>query len=179
MAKGEMTIALNEKDLARMNKILDSLTELERVAALQKGMSEAVQLFKRQGQSNLEATTLVHPHNVRMAEYMAKKHGGSLKNAFGTWTKKHFRGNGTREKTVAGYAGFYKKKGGGIAHMPDAGTKPRYTKQGWYRGTVRKGGANSGSRFWHRAVETKGGEALYELFESVRKSIMMILQKGH
>ena len=176
MAKGELTIILDPKDLEKMNQCLEALTELERVPVLQKGFQEGTRLFVKQGKVNLEASLSTDPHNVASAAYMAKKHGGSLRNAFGTWTKKHFVSKSTREKTVKGYAGFYRKKGGGIAHMPDSGTKERWTKKGYYRGSVSKGAPKTGSQFWHRAVASKGAEALNTLMDSIKKSILLIIQ---
>lgn len=169
MAKGELTIALDEKDLVRMRNILQNLTEIEKQAVIHKGLQEGVKVFVKQGKSNLKRTLSTNPHNVAMARKMAAKRGGGLSRSFTTSTKR---------KAVSGYAGFRRSTGGGIAHLVDSGTVQRWTSSGFYRGSVSKGNPNTGSRFWRSAVETKGTAAMNELFDSIQKSVNQIIRRG-
>ena len=170
MAKGELTLELDEKDLARMNGILNGLSQIEREAVVQKGLQEGVRIFIKQGKSNLKRTLSKSPHNVAMARKMAAKRGGGLAKSFTTSTKR---------KAISGYAGFRRSTGGGISHLVDSGTNPRWTSKGYYRGSVSKGNPKTGSRFWRTAVQSKGTEALNELMDSIKKSVNTIITRGH
>lgn len=160
---------MDEKDLARMDRIMAGLGKIEREAVLQQGLKEGVKIFVNQGKQNLRRTISRNPNNVIMARKLALRRGGGLAKSFTTSTKR---------KTVVGYAGFKRSTGGGIAHLVDSGTAPRWTTAGAYRGSVSKGAPNTGSRFWRSAVESKGREAVNELMDSVGKSIQKIIQRG-
>ena len=169
MAKGELTLELDPQDMARMNSILNGLSHIEKEAAIQKGLQEGTKVLIKQGKSNFKRTKSTNPHNVAMARKQAAKRGGGLAKSFTTSTKK---------KLASGYSGFRRSTGGGIAHLVDSGTNPRYTRKGYYRGSVSKDIPNSGSRFWRTAVAAKASAALSELCESIEKSVKQIIARG-
>ena len=160
---GELTLTLNERDYAFVQRQLSKLTVLEQDAVVRKGLSEGVGIIKKQGKTNYKNTLSTDPHNVKMRQYMAKKRGGSLLNSFGTKVNK---------KQGKGYAGF--SKYGHHAHLVDSGTVNRfaYTLNNAPRGRVQ------GSKFWRSAFEAKKNEAAQTLMDSITISINRILNRN-
>lgn len=90
--------------------------------------------------------------------------------------KKSFAIKLDRKKAIA-LAGF-KRPQGAAAHLVDIGTVERYTKKGYYRGTVQKRGPNTGSRFYHDAVEAEGYNAMQRVMDVVFDEILRITGRG-
>lgn len=161
MAQGDLTLQLSENDYQAVQQIMQGLTELEKASAVERGLSEGVKVIVAQGQSNLRMSLSRDPVNVR-------KRTGQLEKSFTTKTRK---------KKMSGYAGFA-RPGGNAAHLVDRGTVKRWTKSGHYTGSVSKGSPQTGSRFWTKAVEQKGQEALETLCNSIEKTVDRIISQG-
>lgn len=154
MASGDLTIELDKKDFDKLMNKLDGLSEVDQQAAIKTSMKKAMTIVAEQGKTNLQHTIL-HPSAST----------GKLMKSIGVNTKKS-----TKRNPAKGYASF-KRPGGNAAHLVDRGTAPRYTKKGQYRGTVQKSRPYSGSGFWTKAVEEKGGEAINTLMNTIESSM--------
>ena len=160
MAKGDLTIALDEYDYAKINAALSQFSQIERDAIVQRGLQEGVKLFIKQGKIPLRSSLSHEPQNVKMRK-------GNLEKSFTTKTKK---------KVGKAYAGF--NKNGHHAHLVDSGTEKRWTKKGAYRGSVSKSAPKTGSRFWHNAFEQQKNAAVQELMDSIKLSINKIISRN-
>lgn len=98
---------------------------------------------------------------------LAAKHNVVSGNLSSSWTIR------TYVKKVMARGGFNKK--GHHAHLIDRGTKDRYTKRGYYRGSISKGNPNQGSLFYTSAVQMRKDEALRELERAVYEEINKIV----
>lgn len=161
MAQGDLTLQLSENDYQAIQNIMEGLSELEKSAVIERGLKEGTRILVAQGKTNLMMKLSRDPVNVR-----ARK--GNLEKSFTTKTKK---------KRMSGYAGFA-RPGGNAAHLVDRGTVERWTKKGYYRGSVSKGSPQTGNRFWTMAVEQKGQAALEELCNSIEESVNTIINSG-
>lgn len=156
MARGDLTIELNERDYREVRRRLMVLDDIEKREAISKALRAGMGVIVSQGKANWAMTDL---HTDRK-DYLKKSFSTKLT---------------TRKKVgKAAYGGFKRPKGA-AAHLVDRGTKKRYTKEGAYRGSVQKRGEYTGSRFWTKAVETKGPEAVSKLMETVKNEISRIM----
>jgi hypothetical protein len=153
MPNGNLTITLDERELRELNRRLSELSKTEQRTAIAKALRNGISAIMRQGKINLAATDLK----------TGKK--GNLKNSFAIKLD--------RKRSIS-YAGFKRPKGA-VAHLVDRGTKARYTKKGYYRGTVQKRGPNTGSQFWTDAVESKGIEAVNTLMDTIYNEVARIM----
>lgn len=152
MAKGELTIVLDEKDLQKMNAILDKYDKVDQNAIIQGALKQGMQVIVTEGQANLATRN--------------KKKTGNLARSFKMTTNK---------RKAYSLGGFKRGKDGGAhAHLVDKGTAERYTRKGAYRGSISKGNPNHGSGFWSDAVETKGQEGLQRLMEAIYDAVNKI-----
>ena len=143
-------MTMDKRDYAKIMNTLSDMSKLEREAAIQKAISEALDVIVRQGKANLAASN-------------TKVRTGNLRGSFKKLTKK---------SQLKGYAGFSRPKGS-AAHLIDRGTKIRQTKSGANRGMV------VGNYFWTRAVESKMDYAQRELMDSVKKTIENIINRNN
>ena len=143
-------MAMDKRDYAKIMNTLSDMSKLEREAAIQKAISEALDVIVRQGKANLAASN-------------TKVRTGKLRGSFKKLTKK---------SQLKGYAGF-KRPQGAAAHLIDRGTAVRQTKSGANRGMV------VGNYFWTRAVESKMDYAQRELMDSVKKTIENIINRNN
>ncbi len=157
MAEGGLTITLDEADFRHVQAQLTKLSELEKMAEVQRGLQEGIAVIIKQGKRNLKARLSKDPVNVA-------RRTGKLYQSIGRRTQK---------KKMKAYGGF-KRPGGAAAHLVDRGTEKRWTKKGAYRGSVSKGSPNTGNRFWTDAFNAKKSEAARELMESIRISIQKL-----
>lgn len=157
MAKGELTIEIDEVDLAKIYKALDGLDQIQQNAIVFKGFQEAANLVKKRGQMALKSTMSKNGWNIEMRERMAAKRGGSLANSIGV---KSFRKKG---KVHIGF-----KKLGHHAHLVDSGTNKRYkTSTGQYTGSVSKNAPKTGSYFWRKNFRDNRQAIKNKIIESV------------
>lgn len=160
MANGELTMQLDQSDYLSVMGALSEMTQLEREAAVAKGLQEGAKIIAKAGKSMLKATLSREPQNVRMRT-------GNLYKSIGVKTRK---------KDMKAYAGF--RKGGNHAHLVSDGTDKRYTKRGFYRGSVSKGMPNTGSRFWRKAFESTKDNAAKEVVDSIKETLNNILARN-
>ena len=156
MAKGELTIVLDEKDLQKMNALLSEYDKVDQSAIIQHALKQGMQVIVDEGKSNLATRN--------------KKKTGNLSRSFRL----------TANKKKAYSLGGFKRGDGGGNHAPwiDRGTDERWTTKGAYRGSVSKGRPNTGSRFWTEAVITKGQEGLGTLMNAIYQAIDEINKKN-
>lgn len=137
------------QDYRRVMNMLTGLSNFEKEATIAKGIQEGLKIVVQEGKQNLAASG-------------TKVRTGNLKGSFKVLTKK---------SDLKGYAGFTRPKGS-HAHLIDRGTAVRYTKSGARRGQVH------GNYFWTKAVEGKSGRAEQEMYDSIEKTITMILNRN-
>ena len=156
MAKGELTIVLDEKDLRKMEAILDGYSKVDQSSIIQGALKKGMEVIVTEGQANLAARN--------------KKKTGNLARSFKMTTNK---------RKAYSLGGFKRGKDGGAhAHLIDRGTAERWTRKGAYRGSISKGNPNHGSLFWTSAVETKGQEGLQTLMTAIYDTINTINQRN-
>lgn len=160
MANGELTMQLDREDYMAVMNALNEMTELEREASVAKGLQEGARIIAKAGKVMLKATLSKEPQNVRMQT-------GNLYKSIGVKVRK---------KDMKAYAGF--RKGGNHAHLVSDGTEKRYTKRGFYRGSVSKGHPNTGSRFWRKAFESTKDAAAKEVVDSIKQTLNNILARN-
>lgn len=156
MAKNDFRFEFDEEDIKTLNNILKGFGEIDGNKAIMNSLSIGVREIVKQGKSNLASSNEV------------KK--GNLKNSFGTRRVK---------KWLSAYGGF-KRSGphkGNHAHLIDRGTDERYTKKGYYRGSVSKGRPNTGSRFWTKAVESTGPRSIEKTMNVIYNELEKIINK--
>ena len=154
MAKGDFSIELNKAQYNSLKRKLEALEDIDKTAAVSKGLKEGMKPIVSQGKRNLAVRN--------------RKRKGNLNRSFST---------SLRSKSNFIKAGF-RRPGGAAAHLVDRGTKKRWTKKGAYRGSVSKGAPNHGSLFWTNAVLTKGAEAVGILMDAVNAEIIKILNRN-
>lgn len=156
MAKGDLTITLNERDYRDLMKRLNSLEDVDKRNAISKALRMGVRVIMNAGKANYKARDL---HTGKT---------GNLKRSFAIKLDK---------KRKVSFAGF-KHPGGNHSFLVSRGTKARYTSRGYYRGTVQKRGPNTGNRFWDDAVKDNGGKALETLMDTVYEEVRKCLNRG-
>lgn len=163
MAKGDLTITLDKKDYARLVSTLDKASDVDSTAAVNKGLRGGARAMMNAGKANLSQRNKVRTGNL----------------------KKSFAIKVTRRKKIgSNYAlsgfkrssRFNKIKGGNAAHLVSEGTAKRWTRKGYYRGSVSKGRPNEGSKFWSDAVQTEGPKALNNLVDIVERELNKMLK---
>lgn len=154
---GELTMTLDEATYRHVQEQLSKMSELEKNAAVQKGLQEGIDVIVKQGKRNLKNRLSKDPVNV------AKRRGNLLRSM----------GYRTLKKRMKAYGGF-RRPGGAAAHLVDRGTEKRWTKKGAYRGSVSKGSPNTGNRFWTDAFDAKKNEAMRELVDSIRATLQKL-----
>ena len=145
MAKGDFSITLSERDVARMRRILADYETIDQNRAIKKGLDKGSKILVEEGKKNLSQRN--------------KKKTGNLYRSMG-------------KKLGKGYslAGF-RRPGGNHAHLVDRGTKIRYTKSGAYRGSVSKGNPEHGSGFFTDAVESKSEEVKEVVMQGIEEAL--------
>lgn len=158
MAKGDLTIVLDERDYRTLMNRVRGLSDVDKSAAIGRALQTGMRVILNRGKQNFASTDL---------------HTGTGKNL-----KKSFAIKLDRKKSVS-YAGFKRPKGA-AAHLVDRGTAKRYayTKNNAYRGTVQKGGPYTGSRFWTSAVETEGMKAVETLLDAIYDEVSKIMSRN-
>ena len=171
----EFTLTLSPRDYTKLLNVLSQLSKVEVDAVVKRGLREGLNVVIKQGKANLKSSGL-RLNNIYSGKMGRKRNGKHLKNAFRVYIKTYSK------SSPSGYAGF-NTDSGWYAHMLDRGTKNRTTSKAYMlngkvipKGTDR--GRIVGNKFWTRAVESKSKQAQEELFDSVRKSINMILNRN-
>ena len=157
MAK-EFSFEFDKNDFVHLNHICNNLSHIDTNQAIMNSLSQGMDLITRQGKANLRARN--------------KSKTGNL---YGSISKKRVK------KLVSVYGGF-KRSGthkGNHAHLVDRGTTHRWTKKGYYRGSVSAGNPYSGTRFWTDAVEAKGQQAMNKVNSIIHKELEKITMRKH
>lgn len=154
MATGDLTFELNKADYERIQKWLSQLSEADQKSTIQNALRSGAKLLTTAGKANLQARN--------------KTKTGNLKKSFGLKVVK---------KRAYALAGF-KRPAGAHSHLIDRGTDKRYTKNGYYRGSVSRGNPNKGTMFWTDAVETEGPSALNRIMDAIYKSLDEITRRN-
>lgn len=155
MAKGDLTIVLDERQYRDLMSRLEGLANVDKRKAIAGALKNGMQVIMNKGKANLRMTDL----------HTGKR--GNLKSSFAIKLD--------RKKSIS-YAGFKRPKGA-AAHLVDRGTTRRYTKKGAYRGTVQKKGAYTGSLFWTNAVASEGYKAAVTLVDTIYDEVQKIMSR--
>lgn len=152
---GNFTITLNERDYQALQKKFTQAAKIDKNHTIKSALDEGISYIKNAGASNLASRNKVVTGNLK-------------------------RSLSKRVKKTAAYAGFKratagKKDGGNHAHLIDRGTVKRYTRKGYYRGSISRGRPNTGTSFWTDAVETEGPRAERTLMDGVYETISKIM----
>ena len=135
--------------------LVRNLEGFEQNKAIKSGLRSALNVFKRKGQMNLRDRMLYHG-----------RHTYALENSFLNHIKRNKRG---------GLAGFRRstkwvqyENAGNHAHLVDLGTKPRYTKLGYYRGVM------PANHFWTDAFASEEPKAVNLMMDAIKRNVERI-----
>lgn len=155
MAK-EFTFELDEKDYQTLQRMLTGVGSVDQRKAILASLLQGAKAIAKAGKSNLKSKN--------------KKKTGNL---LGSINTKAIR------KIVSAYAGF-KRSGarkGNHAHLVDRGTAKRWTKKGYYRGSVSKTAPYTGSMFWTTAVQSQGPMAIKKVTDVIYDELHKITSR--
>jgi hypothetical protein len=154
MARGELTIELDQRDYQRAMALLQSLDKVDQHRIIQKALRTGMQDIIDAGKANLVQRN--------------KTKTGNLKKSFGI-----------RVNKKKGYAiGGHKRPAGAHSFLIDRGTKERWTRRGAYRGSVSRGNPQHGSMYWTDAVNKHGNKALGSLMNAIYQSLNEITRRN-
>ena len=145
-----LTIELSKSDVIAVNKWLEKMDRVDQGNTIQSALREGAKIIMDAGKSNLATRNKTKTGNL----------------------KKSFRIKVVKKKAYA-LSGF-KRPGGNHSYLIDRGTDKRYTKKGYYRGSVSKGSPNRGSMFWTDAVQANGGKAVDRLMSAIYDALAKI-----
>jgi len=145
-----LTIELSKSDVIAVNKWLEKMDKVDQGNTIQSALREGAKIIMDAGKSNLATRNKTKTGNL----------------------KKSFRIKVVKKKAYA-LSGF-KRPGGNHSYLIDRGTDKRYTKKGYYRGSVSKGSPNRGSMFWTDAVQANGGKAVDRLMSAIYDALAKI-----
>lgn len=154
MAKGDLTIELDKVSYQKFVSMVNQMEKADQAIGIRNALRQGIQVIINQGKANLNQRNGVKT--------------GNLKKSF---TKS------IKAKKSAAYAGFKRSMPGKRIHganhsyLVDRGTARRYTRKGYYRGSVSKGHPNSGSMFWTDAVQSQGQNAMQTLMNAIYKTL--------
>lgn len=138
-----------ETELRQAVEYLTSeLNKIERKQAVRKGLMDAAKIFQARGKLNLAASTTPRTGHLRRS----------------------FKTNYNPRYWASVYAGFWRPDGN-HAHLVDLGTKPRYTKQGYYRGIM------PATYFWTDARISEEQMASRAIYDGVAEAVARILSR--
>ena len=151
-----MSFTFNESELQQLMSIMGDISEVDKRQAIINSLRKSTRKMVNKGKSNLATRN--------------KKKTGNLIGSFKTSSSK---------KKVVAYAGFSRsgEKKGNHAHLVDRGTAKRWTKKGYYRGSVSKGQPNKGTNFWTESVMSEGGKAMNDLKETIYQELSKITNR--
>lgn len=156
MSSGNLSFTFSERDLAELQRIMGDMADVDKREAIVGSLRRSTRNMVAGGKRNLASRNKVR--------------SGNLSGSFKTSSSK---------KKVVAYAGFSRSgaKKGNHAHLVDRGTGKRWTKKGYYRGSVSKGNPNKGSNFWTDSVMAQGPKAMENLKETIFKELVKITNR--
>lgn len=154
----KLSIYFDPKSLATVYAQLNQLSEIQRDAVVQKGLSDGAGIIRRETNKNMHR--------------LVKKRKGNL---YSSLTKKKV---GKVKKGDVRYQIGFKRPQGAAAHLIDKGTMERYTS-GKNGKPIMKRGKVTPRLFHTMSVERKGDEALNRVAESIQISIDRIMNRNY
>ena len=153
---GEFSFTFSEREYQQLQDILGDISEVDKRQAIVASLRRGTRNIIRSGKGNLASRN--------------KKKTGHLSNSFKSTSSK---------KKVVAYAGFSRsgENKGNHAHLIDRGTAKRWTKKGYYRGSVSKDAPYKGTRFWTDSVQSQGPKAMDDLMNTIYKELAKITRR--
>lgn len=140
-------IEVKQIDRENIQYLVDNLEDFEKDKAIKSGLRSAVNVFRVKGRANLRSRLLHHG-----------KQTNHLMNSFT---------NRVKRNKLGALAGF-DRPGGNHAHLVDAGTKIRKTKDGINRGVM------PANFFWSDTKTSEEDKAMNALYQGVQKAVQRI-----
>ena len=135
--------------------LVRNLEGFEQNKAIKSGLRSALNVFKRKGQMNLRDRMLYHG-----------KHTYALENSFLNHIKRNKLGGLTGFRRSTKWVQY--ENAGNHAHWVDLGTKPRYTKRGYYRGVM------PANHFWIDAFSSEKPKAINLMMDAIKRNVERI-----
>ena len=135
--------------------LVRNLEGFEQNKAIKSGLRSAMNVFKRKGQMNLRDRMLYHG-----------RHTYALENSFLNHIKRNKLGGLTGFRRSTKWIQY--EYAGNHAHLVDLGTKPRYTKLGYYRGVM------PANHFWTDAFTTEEPKAVNLMMDAIKRNVERI-----
>lgn len=151
-----MSFTFSEREFAELQRILGNISEVDKRQAIINTLRLATRDIVAGGKRNLASRN--------------KKKTGNLSKSFKTSSSK---------KKVVAYAGFSRSgiHKGNHAHLVDRGTVKRWTKKGYYRGSVSKNQPQKGTNFWTDSVMAQGPKAMENLKDTIYNELAKITNR--
>lgn len=156
MSNSNFSFTFSEKEFAELQRILGDISEVDKRQAILGTLKRATRNIILGGKKNLASRN--------------KKKTGNLSKSFKTTSSK---------KKVVAYAGFSRsgQNKGNHAHLVDRGTVKRWTKKGYYRGSVSRNSPKTGTKFWTDSVMNQGPKAMDNLKDTIFKELAKITSR--
>lgn len=153
---GEFSFTFDKKRLEELQRMLGEMSEVDKRQAIMNSLRRTTKNMVQGGKRNLASRN--------------KKKTGHLSKSFKTNSSK---------KNVVAYAGFSRsgENKGNHAHLIDRGTAKRWTKAGYYRGSVSRNTPNKGTMFWSDSVETQGRKGMDNLNNTIYQELVKITRR--
>ena len=135
--------------------LVRNLEGFEQNKAIKSGLRAALNVFKRKGQMNLRDRMLYHG-----------RHTYAHENSFLNHIKRNKLGGLTGFRRSTKWIQY--EYAGNHAHLVDLGTKPRYTKLGYYRGVM------PANHFWTDAFSSEKPKAINLMMEAIKRNVERI-----
>ena len=154
--KGNMSFTFSERELAELQDMLGSISDVDKRQAIIDSLRRSTRNIVLGGKRNLSSRNKIKSGNL----------------------SKSFKTTSSKKKVVA-YAGFNRsgEHKGNHAHLVDRGTVKRWTKKGYYRGSVSRGAPQRGTNFWTDSVMAQGPKAMENLKETILKELIKITNR--
>ena len=135
--------------------LVRNLEGFEQNKAIKSGLRSAMNVFMRKGQMNLRDRMLYHG-----------RHTYALENSFLNHIKRNKLGGLTGFRRSTKWVQY--ENAGNHAHLVDLGTKPRYTKRGYYRGVM------PANHFWTDAFASEEPKAVNIMMDAIKRNVERI-----
>jgi hypothetical protein len=156
MASGNFSFTFNEREYQDLQRILGDIADVDKRQAITNSLRRTTRNMVQGGKRNLASRN--------------KKKTGHLSKSFKTTSSK---------KKVVAYAGFSRsgENKGNHAHLVDRGTVKRWTKKGYYRGSVSKSSPKTGTKFWTDSVMVQGQKGMQNLNNTIYQELAKITRR--
>lgn len=154
--KGDFSFKFSEKDLQDFQAMLGDMSDIDKRQAIINSLRLGTRGMVQAGKRNLAS------RNKRKTGHLIKS----------------FKTSSSKKKVVA-YAGFSRtgENKGNHAHLIDRGTVKRWTKKGYYRGSVSRGRPQTGTKFWTDSVQSQGPKAMENLKDTIYNELYKITSR--